>query len=240
MSPEQALAQPTGVDHRTDIYSLGATLYELLTLEPAFDGRDRQELLRQIALEEPKPVRRVNKAIPLDLETIVLKAMAKNPAERYATARELANDLRRFSRDEPILARRSTPLQRARRWARRHRPVMVSAAVALLAALTVLAGSVGWIMRDRAARQAKRTADVQAALNRGATISGRRSVAASAGSSQARRGPASGRHGRARLGRAREELATKLGRAGGRRSVGRPPRGHPPSPGGRERQPVCP
>ena len=164
MSPEQALAQPTGVDHRTDIYSLGATLYEFLTLEPTFDGRDRQELLRQIALEEPKPVRRVNKAIPLDLETIVLKAMAKNPAERYATARELANDLRRFLRDEPILARRSTPLQRARRWARRHRPVMVSAAVALLAALTVLAGSVGWIVRDRAARQAKRTAELQAAV----------------------------------------------------------------------------
>jgi eukaryotic-like serine/threonine-protein kinase len=165
MSPEQALAQPTGVDHRTDIYSLGATLYELLTLEPAFAGRDRQELLRQIAIEEPKPVRRVNKAIPLDLETIVLKAMAKNPAERYATARELADDLRRFLRDEPILARRSTLLQRARRWARRHRPVMVSAAVALLAALTVLAGSVGWIMRDQAARQAKMTAGVQAALD---------------------------------------------------------------------------
>ena len=55
MSPEQALAQPIGVDHRTDIYSLGATLYEFLTLEPAFDGHDRQELLRQIALEEPKP-----------------------------------------------------------------------------------------------------------------------------------------------------------------------------------------
>jgi serine/threonine protein kinase/Flp pilus assembly protein TadD len=164
MSPEQALAQPAGVDHRTDIYSLGATLYEVLTLEPTFDGRDRQELLRQIALEEPKPVRSVNKAIPLDLETIVLKAMAKNPAERYATARELANDLRRFLSDEPILARRSTPLQSARRWARRHRPLMVSASVALLAALTVLAGSVGWIMRDRGAWQAKRTADLQAAL----------------------------------------------------------------------------
>jgi len=127
MSPEQALAQPAGVDHRTDVYSLGATLYELLTLEPVFDDRDRQELLRKIALEEPKSLRRVNGAIPLDLETIVLKAMAKNPVERYATARELADDLRRFLRDEPILARRSTPLQRARSWARRHRPEKVSA-----------------------------------------------------------------------------------------------------------------
>ena len=105
MSPEQALAQPIGVDHRTDIYSLGATLYEFLTLEPAFNGHDRHELLRQIAIEEPRPVRKVNKAVPADLETIVLKAMAKNPEERYATAQEMASDLRRFLRDEPILAR---------------------------------------------------------------------------------------------------------------------------------------
>ena len=164
MSPEQALAQPIGVDHRTDLYSLGATLYEFLTLEPAFDGHDRHELLRQIAIEEPRPVRKINKAVPADLETIVLKAMAKNPEERYATAQEMAGDLRRFLRDEPILARPLTLLQRTRRWARRHRGVMLSAAVALLAALTVLAGSVGWIMRDRAARQAKRTAELQAAL----------------------------------------------------------------------------
>src|SRR5881394_2360186 len=87
MSPEQALAQRVGTDHRTDLYSLGATLYELLTLEPAFDGPDSQGLLRQIALEEPRPPRRLNRAVPAELETIVLKAMAKGPEERYATAR---------------------------------------------------------------------------------------------------------------------------------------------------------
>jgi serine/threonine protein kinase/Flp pilus assembly protein TadD len=163
MSPEQTLARPIGVDHRTDLYSLGATLYELLTLEPAFDGHDRHELLRQIAIEEPRPVRKVNKAVPADLETIVLKAMAKKPEERYATAQEMASDLRRFLRDEPILARPLTLLKRTRRWARRHRPVMLSAAVASLAALTVLAGSIGWIMRDRAAQRAKLTEDVLAA-----------------------------------------------------------------------------
>jgi serine/threonine protein kinase len=86
MSPEQALAQRVVIDHRTDVYSLGATLYELLTLRPVFDGADRQELLRQIAFEEPKPPRRVNKAVPAELETIVLKALEKNPADRYATA----------------------------------------------------------------------------------------------------------------------------------------------------------
>ena len=79
MSPEQALAQPIGVDHRTDLYSLGATLYEFLTLEPAFNGHDRHELLRQIAIEEPRPVRKVNKAVPADLETIVLEGDGQEP-----------------------------------------------------------------------------------------------------------------------------------------------------------------
>jgi tetratricopeptide (TPR) repeat protein len=167
MSPEQALAQPVAVDQRTDIYSLGATLYELLTLEPAFHGRDRQELLRQIAFEEPRRPRRVCQAVPAELETIVLMAMAKNPAERYATAQELADDLARFLKDEPILAKRPTLVQRARKWARRHRPAVWSAAAALLVTLAVLAGSVGWVVRDGAARQAKLDADLQAALDEG-------------------------------------------------------------------------
>jgi WD40 repeat protein/serine/threonine protein kinase/tetratricopeptide (TPR) repeat protein len=129
MSPEQALAKRVVVDHRTDVYSLGATLYELLTLEPAFPGKDRQELLRQIAFEEPKPPRRLNRALPAELETIILKALEKNPAERYATAQELADDLERFLKDEPIRARRPTPVQRLRKFARRHKPVVVTAAV---------------------------------------------------------------------------------------------------------------
>jgi eukaryotic-like serine/threonine-protein kinase len=141
MSPEQALGRRVGVDHRTDVYSLGATLYELLTLEPAFGGQDRQELLRQIAFEEPTPPRRINKAIPAEVETVLLKAMEKNPAERYATARELADDLGRYLRDEPIRARRPTPVQRAARWARRHRPLVRAAVVALLAVAVALAFS---------------------------------------------------------------------------------------------------
>jgi serine/threonine protein kinase len=152
MSPEQALAQRVLVDHRTDIYSLGASLYELLTLQPAFTGSDRQELLRQIAFEEPRPPRRLNKAIPADLETIVLKALEKNPSDRYATAQALADDLRRFLEDRPIRARRPTLGQRLRKWGRRHQAAVAAAIVWLVAALSVLGGSIGWVLRDRAAR----------------------------------------------------------------------------------------
>jgi WD40 repeat protein/serine/threonine protein kinase len=138
MSPEQALAQRGAVDARTDVYSLGVTLYELLALQPAYDGRNREEVLRQIALEEP---RRLSRAIPVELDTIVLKAMAKNPDERYAAAQELADDLRRFLEDKPIKARRPSLRQRARKWARRHRTVVRAAAVVLALAVVALAVS---------------------------------------------------------------------------------------------------
>jgi tetratricopeptide (TPR) repeat protein len=164
MSPEQTLGQRGGVDHRADVYSLGATLYELLTLEPAFDGGDRRELLMQIALAEPRPLRRRNPAIPAELETIVLKAMAKIPADRYATARELADDLQRFLEDRPIKARRPTFVQHARKWARRHRGLVWTAALGLVAAVAVLGGSLGWMARDRTARQAQVADQARSAL----------------------------------------------------------------------------
>jgi serine/threonine protein kinase len=166
MSPEQALARRVPVDHRTDIYSLGVTLYELLTLEPAFGGADRQELLRQIAFEEPRRPRRLNHRIPTELETIVLKAMERNPAERYATAQDLADDLQRFLSDQPIRAKRPSLLQRLRKWARRHRPVVtagvVSAMLLLITALGALAASNVAISREKQQTEEALKGEIQA------------------------------------------------------------------------------
>ncbi len=153
MSPEQALAQRVLIDHRTDIYSLGVTLYELLTLEPVFDGRDRHELLRQIAFDEPRSPRRLNKCIPAELETVVLKAMAKHPNERYATAQELADDLRRYLDDRAILAKRPTLVQKARRWSRRHkgvtRTLLISAVVLVVTVAVVASVAALWLGEER-------------------------------------------------------------------------------------------
>jgi serine/threonine protein kinase/Flp pilus assembly protein TadD len=160
MSPEQALAKRVVIDHRTDVYSLGATLYELLTLRPAFDGGDRQELLRQVAFEEPQIPRKVSRAIPHELETVVLKAMEKNPQERYATAQELANDLRCWLEDKPIQARRPSWRQVMTKWARRHKPVVWATVVVLL--LAALFGGSNWFWW--AQKRARAEGEARAAL----------------------------------------------------------------------------
>jgi serine/threonine protein kinase len=162
MSPEQALAKRVVIDHRTDVYSLGATLYELLTVQPAFSGADRHELLRQIAFEEAKAPRRINKAIPVELETIILKAMEKNPADRYVTAQALADDLRCYLMHEPIRARRPSLVQRARKVARRHPGVTVTAAIALVVGL--LLGMAGLAVNNWMVRQEQ--VNTQNALDR--------------------------------------------------------------------------
>jgi WD40 repeat protein/serine/threonine protein kinase len=146
MSPEQALAKRVPIDHRTDIYSLGVTLYELLTLQPAYDGCDRQVVMRQIAFEEPRLPRRINKAIPAELEIIVRKAMGKTPAERYATAQELADDLRRFLDDKPIKAKKPTFVDWTRKWARRHQGVVATGIAGLIVAVAILAVSMVLIL----------------------------------------------------------------------------------------------
>jgi tetratricopeptide (TPR) repeat protein len=149
MSPEQVLGKSAPVDQRSDVYALGVTLYELLTLEPAYSGRDRQELLRQIANSEPAAPRRLNKAIPVELETVVLKAMAREPARRYGTADELADDLRRFLEHRPIKARRPTLVERATKFARRHRTATIAAAMILVLAVMGLGATTVLIWREK-------------------------------------------------------------------------------------------
>jgi serine/threonine protein kinase/WD40 repeat protein len=124
-------------DVRSDIYALGATLYEMLALRPAFDETDRLRLVQQVAAGAP-PLGRLMPGVPADLETVVRKAMAPDPADRYATAQDLADDLRLFLADLPVKARRASVRERLRRWAR-HNPALawMSAAVATL--LLVLA-----------------------------------------------------------------------------------------------------
>jgi serine/threonine protein kinase len=137
MSPEQVRGDGAGVDARADLYALGATLYELLTLRPAFAVQGRSELIDRIVHVEPVPLRRLDPSIPRDLETIVLKAMAKEPLARYGSARELGDDLGRFLADRPIRARRPGPLERAGRWSRRHRAPVATAVGVLVLALSV-------------------------------------------------------------------------------------------------------
>jgi serine/threonine protein kinase len=150
VSPEQAMAKRGLVDHHSDIYSLGATLYELLTLKPVFDGRDRHVLLHQIGFEEPTRPRAFDASIPVELETIVLKSLAKNPAERYATAGELADDLQRFLEDRPIQARPPSTLERTRKWMRRHPSAVFATIILLVVGMVGFAVSTALIAREQA------------------------------------------------------------------------------------------
>jgi len=153
MSPEQTRVGP--VDGRSDLYSLGATLYELLTLRPPFEGRSAAELVEQIAGREPPPPRQSDPRVPRDLETIVLKLLSKRPADRYPAAAALAEDLTRFLNFEPVQARRISLGGRLWRFARRHPSVT---AVSTAAAVTVLAVSTVAYIRVARARDAAVTA----------------------------------------------------------------------------------
>jgi tetratricopeptide (TPR) repeat protein len=138
MSPEQIAVGRIPLDHRTDVYSLGATLYELLTLQPPFTGERRDQVLAQILHKDPKPPRKLNKKVPLDLETICLKAIDKDPDRRYQTAGAMAEDLRRYVNRFAISARRAGPVQRTLKWVRR-RPT-VAGALLLVLVFTGIAG----------------------------------------------------------------------------------------------------
>lgn len=135
VSPEQAMTRRKEVDHRTDIYSLGATLYELLTLRRPFDGKSSQEILGKIIAKDPPALRKLNPLIPRDLETICLAAMEKSPGRRYQTAKEMADDIERFLKFEPVQARPVGIVTRTLRVVRRN-PAF-SALVALICVVVI-------------------------------------------------------------------------------------------------------
>jgi len=153
MAPERFQGR---VDARSDIYSLGLTLYELVTLRPAYEQSNPSMLMKRIADEQPVRPRLVNPAIPRDLETIILKATAPDPLHRYVKAKDLADDLGRFLDDQPIHARRVGLGERLWRWSRRNRVVasLTGLAAALLVLVAVVA-SVGYMRVSRANVEAK-------------------------------------------------------------------------------------
>jgi serine/threonine protein kinase/WD40 repeat protein len=146
-------------DVRGDIYSLGLTLYELLTLQPAFEESDRGLLIRQVTHQEPPPPRKLDRRVPRDLETIVLKAIAKEPPRRYGSAAEFAEDLRRFLADRPILARRTSWAGHAWRWVRRNPGWAATIALTLL--LLVAAALGGTIQNFRLQSALTRTKEAE-------------------------------------------------------------------------------
>jgi serine/threonine protein kinase/WD40 repeat protein/Tfp pilus assembly protein PilF len=138
MAPERFHGE---CDARADVYSLGLTLYELLVLRPAFNVEDRAQLLREVQQREPSRPRSLDPLIPRDLETIVLKAIDKDPQRRYSSAEEMAEDLRRFLTDEPIRARRSSEVRRLALWYRRNPTLAILSGSLLLVLLLVAIGS---------------------------------------------------------------------------------------------------
>jgi eukaryotic-like serine/threonine-protein kinase len=138
MSPEQAGGDLDRLGPRSDVYSLGATLYCLLTGKPPFDGDDIGEILRKVQAGDVRAPREIDPSLDKALEAVCLKAMATKAADRYASCRALADDVERWAADEPVTAYREPLSRRARRWAKRNRTIVATAAVALVAGVVGL------------------------------------------------------------------------------------------------------
>jgi serine/threonine-protein kinase len=162
MSPEQAAGRWDAVGPASDVYGLGATLYCLLTGRPPFQGPDHGAILRQVQEGVFPPPRQVNPAVPAALEAVCLRAMRRRPEERYATPRQLADEVERYLADEPVVAYPEPVPARLRRWARRHRPLVAGSAALLLTAVVALAVGLVVVRRQQLETERQRQEAVTA------------------------------------------------------------------------------
>jgi eukaryotic-like serine/threonine-protein kinase len=154
MAPERFQGK---CDSRSDVYGLGITLYELVTLKPPYEAADRHALMQRVASESPVPLKSIAQSVPHDLETIIEKAIARDPADRYATAAALGEDLQRFMDDKPIRARRASRAERLARWSRRNpwlATLLAAVTVLLMAIIVVLSAATIRLNRERDRTQA--------------------------------------------------------------------------------------
>ncbi len=171
MPPEQALGRRSDVGPRSDVYGLGATLYTLLAGRPPFDGKSAAEVMMQVVHDEPRPLRKLCPRIPREIETIAFKAMNKEPRRRYASAAKFADDLDRYLRGEPILAKPASVWSRWATRVRKHRAASVAAGVlAVVAGLAVMVGTLqrsthrSDLERERADHQKRQSAQKKLAV----------------------------------------------------------------------------
>ena len=166
MAPEQARGKTREIGPAADIYALGSILYDLLTGTPPFKGSTIMETLQLVMNREPVPPRQVNVLVPSDLSTICLKCLEKDPAKRYATAGELAEDLRRYLEGEPILARSTTWLERGVKWSRRRPATAALVGVCVLAVLGMSLGGVAFALHEQANAAQARSLQLEAETER--------------------------------------------------------------------------
>jgi serine/threonine protein kinase/Flp pilus assembly protein TadD len=199
-------------DARADLYALGLTLYEMLALRPAFNETDRASLVRQVTQEEPPRLRGLNRQVPLDLETIVHKAIARDPAHRYESANAMSDDLQRFLDGRPILARRVSSFERLYRWARRNPALAASLGCVALLLLVTTIGSVIAAAWFRNTADAARIAARAAEAARQQADQSRRQAERASSEAEARRVEAEGQRRRAESSLAESQASLALAR----------------------------